>query len=75
MMSREFVCFNGEVLLECDGCEWHFSNLSLLTWHDSWCSGEDITGAYCPDCFAIHAQDMAFPNMSANYVSQCECGC
>lgn len=62
-------------LLECQGCEHHVESLELVTWRDIWDSGETITGSYCPDCAAGARDSVSFPNMSARYVSQCECGC
>ena len=75
MMSGEIVGLNGELLLECGGCEWHVTALERLTWHDSFDSGEDITGDYCPDCADMARAGDALPNMSMHHVSQCECGC
>ena len=67
---------SGKILLECDGCWWHVTELVARSFHDGWDSGETISGEYCRECCELIDDAQALPNMSARYSRysiQCEC--
>jgi hypothetical protein len=66
-MSSEIVGLNGELLLECSGCEWHVPELVARSFHDRWDSGETISGEYCRECCEIISSGHSLPNMRAGY--------
>lgn len=67
MMSGEIVGLNGELLLECSGCEWHVPELAPRSFHDKWDSGETISGEYCRECCETISSGNSLPNMRAGY--------
>jgi hypothetical protein len=66
----------GKILLECEGCYWHFPTLTVYKWKDIYDTGLMCKGKYCPECIESLENGQGLANMGAGYSRysiQCEC--